>query len=75
MRRWFLPVTVMGIGGLGVLLFTDRGRRAVEWLLESAEDAPARLAEWNEAAQRELDRIQTALDRVAQSLDTLETAQ
>jgi Tfp pilus assembly protein PilN len=75
MRRWFLPMTVMGIGGLGVLLFTDRGRRAMEWMLASAEDAPARLAEWNEAAQRELDRIQNALDRVAQSLDSFETAQ
>jgi len=75
MRRWYLPMTVMGIGGLGVLLFSDRGRRVIHWLLESAEEAPARLAEWNEAAQRELDRIQNALDRVAQSLDSFEAAQ
>jgi hypothetical protein len=31
--------------------------------------APGALLEWNEAAQRELDRIQTALNRVAQSLE------
>jgi hypothetical protein len=36
--------------------------------------AQSRLAEWNETAQRELDRIQTALNRVAESLDSLETA-
>ncbi|HWR15590.1 MAG TPA: hypothetical protein VN577_12230 [Terriglobales bacterium] len=75
MRKWYLPMTVMGLGGLGVLLFTDRGRRVISWLAESASDAPSRLAEWNEAAQRELDRIQMALNRVAETLDSMETAQ
>jgi hypothetical protein len=74
MRKWYLPMTVMGLGGLGVLLFTDRGRKAVRWAVENAPHAPARLAEWNETAQRELDRIQAALNRVAKSLDSMETA-
>ncbi len=72
MRRWYVPMTVVGLSGLGVLLFTDRGRKAIDWLVESAEEAPARLAEWNESAQCELDRIQQALNRVAESLDTME---
>jgi len=68
MRKWYLPMTVLGLGGLGVLLFTERGRRSLEWLVEQLPDAPRHFAEWNEAAQRELDRIQTALDDVAKSL-------
>ncbi|HVZ17351.1 MAG TPA: hypothetical protein VG897_09570, partial [Terriglobales bacterium] len=62
MRKWYFPMTVVGLGGLGVLLFTDRGRRALAWLAEYLPQAPERFAEWNEAAQRELDRIQAALD-------------
>ena len=72
MRKWYVPMTVVGLGGLGVLLFTDRGRKAVRWLVEQLPNAQSQLAEWNETAQRELDRIQNALNRVAESLDSLE---
>lgn len=75
MRKWYFPMTVVGLGGLGVLLFTERGRRAIEWMGDRVEDAPETLADWNEAAQRELDRIQLALNRVAKSLDSMEPAQ
>jgi hypothetical protein len=68
MRKWYLPMTVVGLGGLGVLLFTERGRRVLAWLSENLPEAPYRLAEWNEAAQRELDRIQATLDDVAEKL-------
>lgn len=68
MRRWYLPMTVVGLGGVGMLLFTERGRRSLEWLVEHLPEAPKHLAEWNETAQRELDRIQETLNRVAESL-------
>lgn len=68
MRKWYLPMTVVGLGGLGVLLFTDRGRRSLRWLAEHLHEAPQHLAEWNETAQRELDRIQTTLNQVSDSL-------
>lgn len=68
MRKWYLPMTVLGLGGLGVLLFTDRGRRVLGSLVEYLPNASHQLAEWNETAQRELDRIQTALDQVADAL-------
>ena len=68
MHRWYLPMTVVGLGGLGMLLFTERGRRSLGWFLEQLPEAPRHFAEWNEAAQRELDRIQETLDRVAESL-------
>ncbi len=68
MRRWYLPMTVVGLGGIGMLLFTERGRRSLGWFIEQLPDAPRHLAEWNEAAQRELDRIQDTLNHVAESL-------
>jgi len=71
MRKWYVPVTVIGISGIGMFLLTDRGRKAIRWALENIHRAPDALLEWNEAAQRELDRIQTALNRVAESLGTV----
>jgi hypothetical protein len=69
MRRWYVPVTVIGLSGLGLFFLTNRGRKAVRWVSENMHHAPDRLLEWNEAAQRELDRIQTALNRVASTLE------
>ncbi len=68
MRKWYVPATVIGVSGLGMLFLTDRGRKAVRWVFENAHRAPEAILEWNEAAQHELDRIQTALNRVAESL-------
>jgi hypothetical protein len=75
MRKWYLPMTVLGLGSLGVLLFTERGRSLLWQLRDFMAEAPWRLEEWNETAQEELDRIQRALNRVAESLEGLETAQ
>jgi hypothetical protein len=68
MRKWYIPLTVIGISGLGVFFLTDRGRKAARWAFENVHRAPEALLEWNEVAQRELDRIQAALNRVAESL-------
>ncbi len=68
MRKWALPLTVLGIGGIGALAFSRRGRSAMKWALDHAHEAPERIAEWNEAAQSELDKIQNALDAIADSL-------
>jgi hypothetical protein len=71
LRKWYVPVTVLGVGGLGVLVLTERGRTALRWAYENLHRAPASLLEWNEAAQRELDRIQHALNRVAHTLEVI----
>jgi hypothetical protein len=71
MRKWYVPVTLLGLSGLGMLFLTERGRAALRWILENVHRAPESLLEWNEAAQRELDRIQTALNRVADSLQAV----
>lgn len=68
MRRWTMPLAVVGVSGLGYLFLSERGQRALRWLMENISQGPDKFLEWNEAAQRELDRIQVALKRVSESL-------
>jgi hypothetical protein len=67
MRKVFVPLTVLGLTGLSWLFLSERGREALRWIGENLQRG--RFLEWNEAAQRELDRIQIALNRVAESLE------
>lgn len=69
MRRWYLSLTFIGLGGIGAWLLTERGRTTLRKLLEKFWDAPDRLLEWNDGLEGELDRIQEALDRIAESID------
>ena len=73
MRKWTMPLTLLGLGGLGYLFLSERGRQALRWAVESV--SREKFLEWNESAQRELDRIQEALNHLAQSLqgDSLES--
>ncbi len=71
MRKWYVPLVVAGVAGIGVLFLTPRGRAAVRWACNNLHRAPDALLEWNEAAQRELDKIQSALNRVASSLQAV----
>ena len=68
MRKW-LPLAVLGIGGVGALLLTEAGRRRVRWMMEQAQSGSDGLLDFNQQAQRELDRIQAALNRVADVLE------
>ncbi len=72
MRKAYVSLTVLGLGGLGLLFLTERGRDALCWLAANLHRGPEKLMEWNEAAQRELDRIQIALNRVADSLGNVQ---
>lgn len=67
--KWYLPMAVFGLGSLGLLVLTDRGREAVRWIGDQFEQAPDRILDFNESVQREIDRIQLALDRVAEQLN------
>jgi hypothetical protein len=69
MRKWFLPLTVLGVGGLGAMILSDRGRKTILWALDRINEAPDRLIDWNESAQRELERIQNTLNQLAESLE------
>jgi hypothetical protein len=69
MRRWYVPLTVLGIGSIGAFLLSERGRAILRAMVENFRQAPERWLEWNESAQSELDRIQAALNRIAESLE------
>lgn len=72
MKKWYMPLAVLGVGSLGALLLSDRGRQVVRWVVENLERHHETFLEWNDAAQRELDRLEEALNQVADSIDGLE---
>jgi hypothetical protein len=69
MRKWYVPITVLGLGGVGAFLLTDQGKQALRGLLKRFREAPDRLLECNETLQDELEDIQAALNRIAESLE------
>lgn len=70
MRKWFVPLTMLGIGGIGALILSEAGRRGLEWFFEQMEEAPDRIADWNDTAQLELEKIQASLNELAETLQT-----
>lgn len=68
MRKWYFPLTVAGIGGLGVFLFSESGRRTLRWVGQYIRWNPEGLLEWNEAADAELQKIQEALSALSETL-------
>jgi hypothetical protein len=69
MRRWYVPLAVLGLGSLGVVLLSERGRRVLRSFFQNLDQVPSRLLEWNDGIQNELDRIQRVLDQVAESVE------
>jgi hypothetical protein len=64
MRKWYLPLTVLGLGSLGVLVATERGRGMLRQLGRGLERAPDQLRDWSDAFDDELAKIQTTIDSV-----------
>lgn len=69
MKKWYMPLAVLGLGSLGALLLSDRGRQALRWVAENFELQQDKILEWNEAAQRELEHLEEALDRIADHIE------
>ena len=69
MRRWYLPLTVLGLGGIGAFLISDRGRAALRRIAESFSQSSETWLDWNDSFENELDRIRGALNQIADSLD------
>jgi hypothetical protein len=65
MRKWYVPLTVLGLGGLGVLIGTERGRNALRRASDLFEEAPEHLAAWNNTIEKEMANIQEAVDSIA----------
>lgn len=69
MRKWLLPLLMLGAGSAGAFLLSERGRTAVRGWLEKLQTAPDTFSAWNESAQTELERIQFALEQISQLLE------
>jgi hypothetical protein len=70
MRKWFMTLAVLGAGGIGAFLLTDKGRQSLRRFLQEFDDASdRRWGEWNESAEAELEGIRATLSQIAQSLE------
>ena len=67
MRSWFVPLTVLGLSGLGLVFASERGRNELRALLERlATEGPG---EVNKFLDDQLNAIQDTLDRLAAALE------
>jgi len=69
-RKWTISLTLAGLGGVGAMLFSPRGRKLIRSAAGRLGVTPGRLAAWNVSAQNELDHIQQAVKELEQSLGT-----
>jgi uncharacterized protein YukE len=74
MKKWYMPLAILGVGSLGALLLSERGRQALRWVAENFERHQDKIVEWNDAAQREIERLEEALDRIADNIEGIERA-
>jgi hypothetical protein len=74
MRKWYLPLTVLGLGGLGVLFATEKGREALSRAVDFLDEFPARYSDWSAQTEIEIANIQSAIDKIAHSLGALQPA-
>ena len=68
LRKWSVPLAFVGLGGLGAMLFSERGRKLIHSAAERLQATPGQLLAWNDSAEEELDHIQQAVKEVEQSL-------
>lgn len=69
MRKWFVPLVVLGVGGVGAFFLTDKGRQTLRGWLAKFDDDPGQWEDWGEGAETELQRIKASLNQIAQSLE------
>jgi hypothetical protein len=69
MRKWLVPLIVFAAGGIGAYLISGHRREALRDWLSRFNEEPETWPRWNDSALAELERIQNALNQVAQSLE------
>ena len=71
MRKLYLPLSLLGVAGLVALILSERGRESVRRVLGGWQDAPEPFRGWNDSAQRELEKLQEALERLSRALQAV----
>ena len=69
MKNWLLPITVLGVSGLGLLFATEGGRQQLRGILERLSQHEDPFGEFNKFLDDQLNAIQRALDSVAEALE------
>ena len=68
MKNWLLPVTVLGLSGLGLVFASKRARTRVLTFLDRVAENGDPLGEFNKLCEEQLNTIQSNLDRLAEAL-------
>lgn len=71
-KNWLAPLCVIGLSALGLAFASERGRERMSALLERLGRNGDPVGEVNKFFDQQLDAIQRALDRVANSLQAEE---
>lgn len=74
MRKWFVPLTVIGLSGLGLAAASPTARRRMNRFFQAVAQAPSRLETFNDVLESELDTIQRAINEIAQALGSTNSA-
>lgn len=68
-KNWFLPVTVLGLSGLGLLFASERGRQRMREAFDKLVEHGDPLSEFNKFCEEQLETIQRSLDRLSEALE------
>lgn len=71
LHKWYLSISLLGVGGLTALVLSPGGRQFLRWLAQKIINSPEQLQEWNDHAEKELRKIQIALDRLSESVQSV----
>jgi hypothetical protein len=69
MKNWLLPITVLGVSGLGLLLSTEKGREQLRGFFERMSEHGDPFGQFNKFLDEQLNTIQRTLDTVAHALE------
>jgi hypothetical protein len=69
MKNWFLPVTVLGLSGLGLLFASEKGRDQVRRVFDRILEHGDPLGEFNKFCEEQLEMIQRNLDHLTEALE------
>ena len=70
MKNWLLPLTVLGLSGLGLLFASERNRPRARRIFDNILDHSDPLGEFNKFCEEQLETIQRNLDHLTEALES-----
>lgn len=69
MKNWFIPITVLGLSGLGLLCVSQQGQAKLQEFFDRLTRDGDPLGEFNHFLDEQLTAIQSTLDVLAKALE------